>query len=131
MVKSDLSDSVYLGSSKADGWISFSESLLNFTFVVIGITCKTYTKVMMLPRGYFSSHIPLSAALQAGGYLYAVTFNLKQREGFVAGKQYSVENYSAYSHADLGTLGGGYTQTAIPKSDVSVFAYGIGRIQEG
>ena len=129
MVKNDLSDSVYLGTSKTDGWIVFSESLLNFTFVVIGITCKTYTKVMMLPRGYISTHIPLSAALQAGSNLYAVTFNLKQREGAIAGKQYSVENYSAYSHSD--SVIGGYTQTEIPKSDVSVFAYGIGRIQEG
>ena len=126
----NISEAVYLGASKADGWITFTESLLNFSFALINVTCRKFTETKLLPRGYLTSAIPLNAIMQDEGALYAITLKLTRRPGATPGEQYGVSTCYAFAHEDKGTLGGGYTQTAISRSDITISAYGIGRIQE-
>lgn len=125
----NISEAVYLGVSKADGWITFTESLLNFAFALITVSCNGLTETKLLPRGYLSGAIPLNATMQGESALYAITLKLTQRSGMTPGLHYGVSTCYAFAHEDKGALGG-YTQTAISRSDITISAYGIGRIQE-
>ena len=128
-IKTDLSNAVKLGSISAANWITFNEPIMNFAFVLFVIICKGAEDTVILPRGYSYSPIRLNTTMQTSSDLYAVYIELKQDEVAVKGKRFGVDKFYAYAHSDKGVLGG-YTRTEIPRSDVTITAYGIGRIQE-
>ena len=124
-----LINAVHLGTSKADGWIIFTESILNFAFVLFSISYNGIYETRFVPRSYLTSAIPLNATMQDGAKLCAISIKLTKRSGAESGTQYGVGVCNAYVHEDKGTLGGGYTQTEISRSSISISAYGVNRIK--
>ena len=125
-----LSGVTALGSSQLDGWIKFDESIYNFAFLLVVVSRSGASYAQLLPMWWMQESIPISSAFQTNDSLCAVSFTLTPQAGAVVGRNFGVSTYYAYRHVDSGALGGGYNQIEIPRSEIRISAYGIGRIKE-
>lgn len=122
---------VTLGAGRLNTAISLSESVENFAMFIIfaeysgWAVSNIYTQQSLL----YSKGSAFNAIHQQDGDLNIISFDMMSDINGFAGNKLKLRTNHSKKHADEGTLGGGYTQTSIPESDIYVRMMGIGRIK--